>query len=31
MERQAEVLHRQLGTLRRHGWIPGAAQPPPRP
>jgi uncharacterized membrane protein YccC len=24
MERQAEVLHRQLAALRRHGWIPGA-------
>jgi len=25
LERQAEVLHRQLGALRQHGWIPGPA------
>ncbi len=32
LERQAEVLHRQLQTLRNHGWIPGALHaPPPRP
>jgi uncharacterized membrane protein YccC len=26
LERQAEVLHRQLGALRRHGWISGTAR-----
>ena len=25
LERQAEVLHRQLESLRNHGWIPGSA------
>jgi uncharacterized membrane protein YccC len=25
LERQAEVLHRQLSALREHGWLPGAA------
>jgi uncharacterized membrane protein YccC len=25
LERQAEVLHRQLESLRHHGWIPGAS------
>jgi len=29
LERQAEVLHRQLGALRRHGWIPGVPFAPP--
>jgi uncharacterized membrane protein YccC len=23
LERQAEVLHRQLNSLRKHGWLPG--------
>ena len=27
LERQADVLHRQLRTLREHGWIPGARTP----
>ena len=32
LERQAEVLHRQLRSLREHGWLPGAAIPgSPRP
>lgn len=26
LERQAEVLHRQLQSLRQHGWIPGAGK-----
>jgi uncharacterized membrane protein YccC len=26
LERQAEVLHRQLNTLREHGWLPGSAK-----
>jgi len=27
LERQADVLHRQLRTLRQHGWIPGSRKP----
>ena len=27
LERQAEVLHRQLNTLREHGWLPGVPKP----
>jgi uncharacterized membrane protein YccC len=27
LERQAEVLHRQLQSLREHGWLPGVPQP----
>jgi len=27
LERQAEVLHRQLKRLREHGWLPGAEKP----
>jgi uncharacterized membrane protein YccC len=23
LERQTEILHRQLGSLRQHGWLPG--------
>jgi uncharacterized membrane protein YccC len=26
LERQAEVLHRQLKSLREHGWLPGVKQ-----
>jgi hypothetical protein len=26
LERQAEVLHRQLDSLREHGWLPGVKQ-----
>jgi len=26
LERQAEVLHRQLNSLREHGWLPGLQQ-----
>jgi len=26
LERQAQVLHRQLESLREHGWLPGANQ-----
>jgi len=26
LERQAEVLHRQLRSLREHGWLPGTRQ-----
>jgi hypothetical protein len=26
LERQAEVLHRQLKALREHGWLPGQPQ-----
>lgn len=26
LERQAEVLHRQLHSLREHGWLPGSAK-----
>ncbi len=26
LERQAEVLHRQLRSLREHGWLPGVPQ-----
>jgi uncharacterized membrane protein YccC len=27
LERQAEVLHRHLNSLREHGWLPGVLQP----
>jgi uncharacterized membrane protein YccC len=27
LERQAAVLHRQLKSLREHGWLPGAPRP----
>jgi uncharacterized membrane protein YccC len=27
LERQAEILHRQLQKLREHGWLPGVPQP----
>ncbi len=27
LERQAEVLHRQLHSLRQHGWLPGTSRP----
>jgi len=27
LERQAEVLHRQLRSLRQHGWLPGTPKP----
>jgi len=27
LERQAEVLHRQLNTLREHGWLPDTPKP----
>ena len=27
LERQAEILHRQLQSLRQHGWLPGLIQP----
>jgi hypothetical protein len=23
LERQTEILHRQLSSLRQHGWLPG--------
>jgi hypothetical protein len=28
LERQAEVLHRHLKSLREHGWLVGQPQPP---
>jgi uncharacterized membrane protein YccC len=31
LERQAEVLHRQLKSLREHGWLPGASGVPDAP
>jgi len=27
LERQTEILHRQLGSLRERGWLPGIPQP----
>jgi uncharacterized membrane protein YccC len=27
LERQVEILHRQLHSLREHGWLPGVAKP----
>jgi len=27
LERQTEVLRRQLKSLREHGWLPGVPQP----
>ena len=29
LERQTEVLHRQLESLRHHGWLPGSSTPAP--
>jgi hypothetical protein len=26
LERQAEILQRQLASLREHGWLPGLPQ-----
>ena len=31
LERQTQVLHRQLESLREHGWLPGANQVQPYP
>jgi uncharacterized membrane protein YccC len=31
LERQTQVLHRQLQSLREHGWLPGANQAQPDP
>jgi hypothetical protein len=30
LERQAEVLHRQLRSLREHGWLPGSPKTEPQ-